>query len=348
MSDDGSRNETGSTASTRRKRGRATPPAEAPGKAVLVTGATSGLGRQLVRHLYYDPGVRYVLGLGIEARPYFFDQYDASKFHYARVDITRSREMKNLFYSDLFKDLSFDAIAHLAIRNRPVERDPQAAHRLNLQGTRNVLQFGLETESVRRFIFSSSHIVYRADPLNPVYLDEEAELNFDIAANRWIKDRVDADLLCRTRMEDDRLDIVVLRFSNIVGRNIHRYMDSYLNSPLALHPMGFDPMVNLLHPRDAVRAIQLALEKEGVQGVFNVPGKETGPLSKIARINGTRQVGVPGAGVIKVLNRLQRAVRMTDFYAEVDINRLYHSCLIDGSRARDVLGYEPRNHVELG
>lgn len=315
--------------------------------AVLVTGATSGLGRVLVRYLYYDEGIRYVIALGMEPKPYFFDQYDPGRFHYARVDITRGRELKNLFYSDLVKDLGIDAIVHAAIRNRQDERRPEAAHRLNVQGTRNMLEFALETETIRKFVFSSSHIVYRADAMNPVYLDEEADLNFDLDANRWTKDRVDADLMVRSKMEDPRLKIVVLRFSNIYGRGIHRFMYSWLNSQIALHPMGFDPMVNLLHPRDAVRAIQLSLANRDVQGVFNIVGRETGPLSKIAAMNGTRTLGLPGP-LVSLANRGQRLAKATQFNFEVSPSRLYYACLLDGSRARRVLGYEPLNHVELG
>lgn len=316
--------------------------------AVLVTGPNSALGRALVRYLYYDEQIRFVLAVGVEPRPYLFDEFDAKRFHYSRTDITRERDLKNLFYGDLFKDVSIDAIVHLALRNRPDERDPERAHRLNLHGTRNMLDLATESDSVHKFIFRSSHAVYRADPMNPVYLDEEADLNFDTDASRWARDRVDMDLMCRTRIDDPRLNVVVLRFSNIVGRGLHQYMNMYLSSRLPMHPMGFDPMVNLLHPRDAVRAIQLALAKRDLRGVFNIPGKETGPLSVLARINGHKSIGLPGGRLLRAAWRLQRALRMTDFYYEVDPNRLLYPILMDGTRARLVLGYEPLNHVELG
>jgi UDP-glucose 4-epimerase len=326
-------------------------PAAARGKrplAVLVTGATSGLGRVLTRYLYYDDDVRFVLATGREPKPYFFDQYDPAKFHYARLDITRGRELKNLFYSDLVKDVGIDAVVHMAIRNRADERSPESAHRLNVQGTRNMLEFALETDSIRKFVFTSSHIVYRADPMNPVFLDEESDLNFDLGIARWTKDRVDADLMCRSKMDDPRLKIVVLRYSNIYGRGINRFMYSWLNSPLSPHPLGFDPMINLLHPRDAVRAIQLSLAHRDVAGVFNVVGKETGPLSAIARSNGTRTIGLPGDVTLRAFNRLQRLVGASQFHYEVDPSRLYYPCMLDGRKAQRVLGYEPLNHVELG
>jgi UDP-glucose 4-epimerase len=255
--------------------------------------------------------------------------------------------MKNLFYSSMFKDLKIDAVCHLAIRNRPDEKNPDIAHKLNLQGTRNLLDFSLESPTIKKFIFRSSHAVYRAEPMNPVFLDESADLNFDTTANRWIKDRVDAELLCRTKMDNPKFKIVILRFSNLVGRGVHQYMNTYINSRLPLHPMGFNPMVNLLHPRDAVRAIQLALEKD-VSGVFNISGKETGPLREICRINGARSVPIPAGPLLKASYWLQRTLKMTDFHYEVDPHRLVYPILLDGSRAKTQLGYEPQTHVELG
>ncbi len=327
------------------------PAARKPAKkklAVMVTGANSSTGRALIRYLYYDDSIRYIVAVGLEPKPYFFDKFDERKFLYSRANITRERQLKNLFYSDRIKDLGIDAVAHLAVRNRPDESNPAEAHRLNMVGTRNMIEMSEQVPSVKKFVYRSSHAVYRADPMNPVFLDEEADLNFDTDASRWIKDRVDADLYCRTKMDSSKLNIVVLRFSNIVGRGIHQYMSMYLNSRVPMHPMGFDPMVNLLHPRDAVRAIELALARPELKGVFNIPGKETGPLSVIARVNGHESRALPSGLLLRAAYRIQRVFRTTDFHYDVDPNRLIYPVLLDGTKAREKLGYEPLNHVELG
>jgi len=318
-----------------------------PPLAVIVTGATSALGRLLVRTLYYHPEIRFIVGLGIEPKPYYFDQFDSRKFHYFRTDLTHLRELRNLFYGDFIKDLRPDAVVHLAFRNRPNDPRAEEAHRLNIQGTQNILAFALEVESIRKFIFRSSHIVYRVDPLNPVFLDEDSELNFSVKADRWVKDRVDADLYVRSKMDQKKLNIVVLRFSNLIGENFHSQLNELLNLKLAFLPMGFDPMVNLLHPRDAVHAIVLALLKREVRGVFNVPGRDTAPLSVFLRANKSRYITLPGP-LIGMLNRFQRKLGITEYNYDVHGDRLYYPCLLDGQRIRTVLGYEPLNHVELG
>jgi UDP-glucose 4-epimerase len=318
-----------------------------PPLAVLVTGATSTLGRLFCRQLYYDPAIRYVVGIGVEPKPYYFDQFDRKKFHYMRVDITHLRELRNLFYGDFIRDLKLDAVVHLAFRNRPNEPDPEQAHRLNIQGTQNVLNFSLEIETITKFVFRSSHIVYRADPLNPVYLDEDSELNFSVKADRWVKDRVDADLFVRSKMDHPRVKIVVLRLSNLIGEGIHSQLQELLRLRLAFLPMGFDPMVNLLHPRDAVRALQLALHNRDVRGVFNVVGRDTAPLSVFVSLNRVPSLRLPGP-LIRIVNRIQRSLGVTDYNYDVHGDRLHFSCLLDGRRYKEAVGYEPINHIELG
>ncbi len=47
------------------------------------------------------------------------------------------------------------------------------------------------------FDSKSSDVVYKIRPHNPIYLDESADLNFDTNVDPWIKDRVDADMICQ-------------------------------------------------------------------------------------------------------------------------------------------------------
>jgi hypothetical protein len=46
-------------------------------------------------------------------------------------------------------------------------------------------------------------------------LDENADLNFDPNADQWIKDRVDADMICLRTWTTVYVNIVILRMSNI-------------------------------------------------------------------------------------------------------------------------------------
>jgi UDP-glucose 4-epimerase len=312
---------------------------------VLITGVTGTLGRQLAQHLYFDKGIGTIIGIAKDERPYYFDEYDPKKFVYSQVDLTKFREVNNLFFSDTYKDAQIDTVIHLAFQNRP-SMHGEKSHALNVLGTKNILEKCIETPGITKFIFKSSGIVYRVLPHGDVLLDEESDLNFDASANQWIKDRVDADMLCRSRMDNKKVDIVVMRFSNIVGRNIHSQLNEYLQSAIVLRPAGYDPMVNLIDVKDVIGSIRQAIEKK-TRGVFNIVGKDTAPLSVFVRQSGSKVVSLP-APLMVPANQLQRRLGITTFNYEVDQRRLRFSALLAGTKAETVLGYSPRHHVDFG
>ena len=56
--------------------------------------------------------------------------------------------------------------------------------------------------------------------------------------------------------------------------------------------MGFDPLFQFMHERDAAHAIVTALEAE-LHGVYNVAGPSPLPLATIIRAAGHRPVPIP-------------------------------------------------------
>ena len=312
---------------------------------VLITGVTGTLGRQLAQHLYFDKGIGFIIGIAKDERPYYFEEYDPKKFVYSQVDLTKFRELNNLFFSDMYKEAQINTVIHLAFQNRP-SMHGEKSHALNVLGTKNILEKCIETAGVTKFIFKSSGIVYRVMPHGDVQLDEESDLNFDADSDQWIKDRVDADMLCRSRMDNRKVDIAVLRFSNIVGRNVHSQLNEYLQSAVCLKVAGFDPMVNLIDVKDVIASIRLSIDRK-VRGVYNVIGKDTAPLSVFVKQAGSRVVSLPEPLMLPA-NVLQRRLGITSYNFEVDQKRLKFNALLDGSKAERDIGYTPRHHVDFG
>ena len=314
-------------------------------KNVLITGVTSTLGRQVATQLYFDRKIGAIIGTAIGEMPYYFEDFDKKKFIYRQMDILKSRHLTNLFLSDFFKAAAVDTVIHLAFYSS-FKSYGEKSHQLNVEGTKNLLDMCIENHLIKKFIFKSSHIVYQIKSDNPVLLDEDADLNFSKDADPWIRDRVDADMICRSRMDSKNINIVVLRPTSIIGRNIHGSMNTYFDSPLVLKPMGYDPMINLIHVRDVVGAIQAAVHKN-VKGVFNLMGKETAPLSEFLRLNNSRKLSLPGP-LIGPLNKLTRALGMTHYYYSVEASLLHHSALLDDAKARKELGWEAKNRIQFG
>src|SRR3990172_5419757 len=311
---------------------------------VLITGVSSTVGRQLAQALYFDKKVDKVIGVARGEMPYYFDDLDKNKFIYKNVNILKSRELTNLFLADYFKASNIDTVVHLAFYNR-IEDYGKDSHQLNVEGTKNLIDRCLENPHIKKFIFKCSHIVYQVKPDNPVLLDESSDLNFNKEAVPCVRDRVDADMLCRAKMDAPNLNIVVIRTSPIIGRNIHGAMNSYFDSPICFKAMGYDPMINLIHVRDVVEAIQLSIHKT-IRGVFNLAGKETAPISEFIRMNRSRAVTLP-TPFLPFVNKWARRLGLSDYYYSVEADIIKHGVLLDDSKARKILGYEPKHHVKF-
>jgi UDP-glucose 4-epimerase len=314
-------------------------------KNVLITGVTSTIGRKLAQQLYYDKNVNKLIGVATGEKPYYFDDFDEHRFHYMQTNITRPRDLTNLFLSDTFKQAEINTVVHLAFQSGP-ELTDQAIHTLNVEGTKMLLDKCVKDGQITKFLFKSSSVVYKVRPYNSVLLDEDSDINFDPDVPPWIKDRVDADMLCRAKMDNPKMNIIVLRVSNIIGRNVSSQLNEFFKLPVAFTVAGYDPMVNVIHTNDVINALQRSMHIK-TRGVFNIGGLETAPLSKFLELNKTKTVSLPSP-LISPINSIQRKLGMTHFVYATDASRMKYPCLLDTSKAERVLGFKPRNHVRFG
>ncbi|MCZ7581927.1 MAG: NAD-dependent epimerase/dehydratase family protein [Deltaproteobacteria bacterium] len=319
-----------------------------PGRAqklnVLITGATTSIGRHLAAHLVEDKSVGVVLGVATSGRPYYFNDLPADRFIYRSCDILKSREVKNLFFSRTFKNAQINAVVHLAFKTRVYHSED--VHALNVFGTKALIEHCLQVPTIKKFIFKSSDVVYKLRPRNPVFLDENADLNFDPDADQWVKDRVAADMICRSFMDNKKMRVVILRMSNIIGRNVDGQLNAYFDSRPIVKTLGFNPMINLLHMRDVIQAIKMAIFKRQAHGIYNIAGVDTAPISTIAELTGRTVLSLPEP-VLPVVNKVQRMLRLTNYYYSVDKERQKFTCLLDASKARKELGYVPQGRIEF-
>ena len=107
--------------------------------------------------------------------------------------------------------------------------------------------------------------------------------------------------------------------------------------------MGYDPMVQVVHERDVVDALVLAL-RPGVRGIFNLRGPGEVPLSHLLRMLGRKPMAVPGPIAESVLSRLWK-FRLTSFPTP-ELDHVRYLCMVDDARARATLGYAPKRTLE--
>lgn len=309
-------------------------------RGVLVSGATTPLGRAIIERLVADDRGP-VMAIGLEAPDSVRGTLpDQASYH--QVDITRPRRVRQLLFGPV-REAGVQAVMHLAMHRRASVGGPQV-HRLNVDATRLMLRLAENHPSVRRFILCSSASVYRSRHDSPDLLREDQPVNLSPAAPQWIRDRVEADVTVCARMGLSPIHVNVLRCAEILAPDMGSQLHDYLSSRVCLRPLGFDPILNLLSLEDAARAFLLALDTPA-QGVINIPGADTLPLSRAIRLWGRDDIPLPGP-LLGPLYRWRRRMKKTDFRYSVNQRRFHYNGVLDGTRARDLLGYRPEHPLE--
>lgn len=306
---------------TARSRGAASSTTNADG-SIVVTGLCGRLGRLLVRLLHRDHCV-----IGIDRRP--SSDFPKDVVHHP-IDV-RSKKTR-----DIFRAGGIRAVVHLGVLHDPRASDREH-HSWNVVAFQKLLDYLIQY-NVQKLVVLSSANVYGPQPDNPQFLTEEAPL-LGAQAFRGIRDLVELDMLAQSFFwRHPKTETVVLRPCHILG-SVHNAPSNYLRLRRPLTLLGFDPMVQVIHERDVVAALVLALQP-GARGIFNLRGPGELPLSRILSMLERRPVPVPATVASLALERLWR-YRMTSF-PPPELDHIRFLCMVDDARAREQLGYRPR------
>ncbi|RME24215.1 MAG: hypothetical protein D6798_11740 [Deltaproteobacteria bacterium] len=306
---------------------------------VMVTGADSPVGERLIRDLLDDSRVDRILAVPWRTGDHLPPD---DRLTIVPVDLSSSRRVHDLLFGKA-RDLGIDVVAHTQLHRSAREEGPRI-RRYNVDAVRALLTLSERHPTIRRIVLRSDAVVYQLQRDLPVLIGEHHPLNMSGAAPQWVTDRVEADVTACTRMGMTDLEIVVLRTAEILAPGCGSQLYDYLESTVCLRPAGYDPMINVLTILDCSAAMQKAIHHHS-QGVFNIPGADTLPLTAAIRKWG--RVGIPMIGaLLSPAYRLRSLVTGHDFRYGMNRRRFLYSGVLDGTRAREVLGYVPCHPVE--
>jgi UDP-glucose 4-epimerase len=293
---------------------------------VLVTGACGRLGKSLVRVLHRERRV-----IAVDRRDFPDKPKDVA---HERVDMRRKK------LKDLFRAEPIEAVVHLGILHDP--RASQAEHHSwNVAGLQKLLEYVAHFEVPKLVVLSSAN-VYGPQPDNAQFLSEEAPL---LGGARFgeIRDLIEVDMLAQGFFwKRPQTETVILRPVHILG-GVHNAASNFLRLPTIPTLMGFDPMVQVVHESDVVRALVSALSP-GKRGIYNIGGPGPLPLSRIVKLLGKPSVPVPYTIGKALLKRLW-SFRLTTFPAP-ELDHIRFVCMVDDRRAREELAYAPQTSIE--
>lgn len=250
----------------------------------------------------------------------------------------------NLPHSDgtvyrILKEEQPEVLVHLAGVRSPL-RDAVYAHELNSIGTLNV--FGAAGEAnVKRLIHYSTTMVYGARGDNPAFLTEEHPMRADVS-DQFVRDSVEAERHCRDfARRHPEARVAVLRYAPILAAERRDYRIRYLEGPVSLTMLGYDPLLQWLHPDDASGALLRTIDAPDAHGVFNIAPDGALPLSSTLMLFGTLSVPLPHGLAYTAAEAAWIAGLGTAPGAHA--HYLRYPCVADNAKARKVLGFAPRS-----
>ena len=167
---------------------------------VLVTGATGFVGRELIPRLFNS---------GVAVRTSSRSNCPFPGGEHVASDLEQATDLSHL-------TAGCDAVIHLAALTHgraSLARTPQAFHRINVDGTRKLLDAALRT-SVRRFVYVSSIKVSGecTDGRRPFTADDPANPQDDYGSSKLA-----AELLIRSALASTAMDFTIVRPPLVYG-----------------------------------------------------------------------------------------------------------------------------------
>jgi UDP-glucose 4-epimerase len=298
------------------------PPADG---AIVVTGIVGRLGKRVCRVLHRTHAL-----IGVDRRE--FPDKPRDVVHH-QFDMRRKK------MRDVFRGGGVRAVVHLGVMH-----DPRASasdhHTWNVVGFGKMLEY-MAQYGVKKLVVLSSANIYGPRPDNPQFVTEESPL---LGSQEFseIRDLIEIDMLAQSFFwRNSATETVILRPTHILG-GVRNAPSNYLRLPVVPTLLGFDPMIQVVHQDDVVRAIELALTP-GVHGVFNIAGPEPAPLSRVIRSLGRPILPVPHGAAKRLLAGLFR-YRLSSFPAP-ELDHIRYVCMVDDRRAREKMGYVPAHDL---
>lgn len=297
---------------------------------VAVTGTASFLGGRLLARLAERRGPGAVVTLDIAAPPRAL----AGVRHH-EVDLTRPGSDQAML--DVFRAEDVGSVVHTAVFTNP-RRDSGHAHELESIGTLALLA-AAAAAGVKHVVLRSFTAVYGARGQNPNFLSEERELRPNPELG-WARDKLEAEQHAAAfARRYPRMALTVLRFAPLFGPGVRNFYTALFDRRVVPVLMGYDPLLQLLHPEDALNAIETALVR-APRGAFNVVPKSAIPLLGALHLADKLPLPIPHPLAYAAAEALWVTGAGAAPAAFLDYIR--YLCVADGEKAERELGFKAR------
>jgi dTDP-glucose 4,6-dehydratase len=227
-------------------------------------------------------------------------------------------------------------VIHLAAISRVIwgEDNPELCKKVNVEGTKNVVNACVESTKKPWLIYASSREVYGQQDIFPVNEDCVFQPH-----NQYAKSKIDAENIV-TEARETGLKSAILRFSNVYGgmsdyseRVIPAFCWNAINNQ-ALEVNGKDSLLDFTFVDDVAR---------GIAQVVNVLSSNNESLPAIHFTTGKT------TSLFELANLI---IKLTNSSSDIKLkpkNSIYPSRFYgDYSRAKSLLNWQPTNDIKSG
>ena len=298
---------------------------------IALTGTASFLGGRLLRRLVEQRGADAVLAVDITPPP--------TTLHGVRhrmVDLTLPGADRRLV--EVFREEDVATVFHAAFFTTP-RRDTSYAHELESIGTLH-LAAAAAASGVGHLLLRSFTAVYGARGRNPSFLTEAARPDASSPLG-WVRDKAEAEEHAFSfSRRYPGLGVTVLRLAPLLGPGVHNFYTRVASKRVVPVLLGYDPLVQLLHPEDGLEAVLLALE-HAPAGVVNVVPRAPITLLTALHLADKVTVPVPHPAAYPLAELLWASGVGEAPGGFLDFAR--YPVVADGEKARRELGFEARH-----
>lgn len=297
---------------------------------IAVTGTASFLGSRILRRLAEVRGEDEIVAVDIASPP-----ATLQGVRHRMVDLTLPGADQRLV--EIFDEEGIDTVVHAAFFTNP-RRDAAYSHELESIGTLH-LAAAAAAGGVRHLVMRSFTAVYGARGRNPNFLTEEKRPDPPERLS-WARDKLEAEehaFSFAKRYPD--LGVSVLRFATLMGPGVHTFYTRVFSKRVVPVVLGYDPLVQLLHPEDALRAVDAVLA-HGPSGILNIVPGDAMTLLTLLHLSDKLTLPVPHPV----------ASTLADFWWGTGVGEApggfveyaRFPFVADGEKARRELGFTPR------
>ncbi|MBF8191578.1 NAD-dependent epimerase/dehydratase family protein [Nonomuraea sp. K274] len=287
---------------------------------VAVTGAASGLGRELLARLVSSADFRRVVAVDEQ-------RGDVQEATWRVIDV------RDPLLANRISDI--DVLVHLA-GDYAVDSDPGERRAYNLRAAQTVLTASAAAR-VRRVVLVTSAMVYGAAPDNEVPLPEDAPVAAEPDTG-VVGDYLEIESLVRRSLRSHPgLEVTVLRPAAVVGPGVDTVITRHFESPRLLTVKGCSSHWQFCHIEDLISALELAA-RGLVTGVVAVGSDGWLEQEQVEELSGLRGFELPAGLTFGTAQRLHR-LGITPAPA-TDLHYVVYPWVVDCTALREA-GWKP-------